>query len=283
MLLLGLELGQSNRGYVMDHLGTVEDTAFVPLLGRIYCSRHYGEVLFDPKALELESKIPSDIKDNDKQKQYTLMASASRSANMDRYISSFLKRETNGVIVELGIGLETTYYRHNKKGSGWYGVDLDNVIAYRKSLLGEEEIELIYSDAFKGEWIDKVQSQHPTSKVLVVCSGLFYYFGLAEVLGLLKKLKDVGNFEIVFDAVNKSGMKMMQRSYMKQVGHSGAKVYFYVDNALDLVRELGNGSILLAEEPFYKYIDKSGLKIGTKFNMGASDLLRMVKMVHISL
>ena len=38
-----------------------------------------------------------------------------------------------------------------------------------------------------------------------------------------------GNMEVVFDTVNKRGMTMMKKKYMKQVGHADAQMFFYVD------------------------------------------------------
>ena len=36
----------------MSHLGVVEDTLFVPMLGRIYASEHCPQIIYDKKALE---------------------------------------------------------------------------------------------------------------------------------------------------------------------------------------------------------------------------------------
>ena len=66
----------------MSKLGVVEDTLFVPMLGRIYASERYPQVLYDQKALELKKKLPSDLLEYGSQNQYTLLASATRSANM---------------------------------------------------------------------------------------------------------------------------------------------------------------------------------------------------------
>ena len=82
----------------MSHLGVVEDTLFVPMLGRIYASEHCPQIIYDKKALELKEKLPSDLQENGSQSQYTLLASAVRSANMVRFIRSFLKRRPDGVI-----------------------------------------------------------------------------------------------------------------------------------------------------------------------------------------
>ena len=59
----------------MQILGVVEDTLFVPMLGRIYASEYCPQVLYDKKALELKNKLPSDLIEQKKQNQYTLLAS----------------------------------------------------------------------------------------------------------------------------------------------------------------------------------------------------------------
>ena len=43
----------------MSKLGVVEDTLFVPMLGRLYASEHCPQILYDGKALELKEKLVS--------------------------------------------------------------------------------------------------------------------------------------------------------------------------------------------------------------------------------
>ena len=42
----------------MSKLGVVEDTLFVPMLGRIYASEHCPQILYDKKALEFFWPLP---------------------------------------------------------------------------------------------------------------------------------------------------------------------------------------------------------------------------------
>ena len=126
----------------MSKLGIVEDTLFIPMLGRLYASEHCPRILYDQKALELKEKLPFGLLKQDSQSQYTLLASAVRSANMDRFIRAFLDRRPNGVIVQLGCGLETAYYRCDNGKTRWYAVDLPHVVKYRRELLPEPEREM---------------------------------------------------------------------------------------------------------------------------------------------
>ena len=264
----------------MRKLGVVEDTLFVPMLGRIHASEHCPQILYDKKALELKNKLPSDLIEQNKQNQYTLLASASRSANMDRFIQSFLERRPNGVIVQLGCGLETTYYRCDNRRTHWYAVDLPHVIDYRRELLPELERETyLAGDAFSEDWIRQVRTEFPDAPILVTAGGLFHYFEENKVISLLRMIGQPGNMEVVFDTVNKKGMAMMQKKYMKQVGHADAQMFFYVDAAKELAAKIRGNVKVIAEEPYYRYIPKNGLKLSTKVSMAVSDQFTMVKMI----
>ena len=82
----------------MQILGVVEDTLFVPMLGRIYASEYCPQVLYDKKALELKNKLPSDLIEQKKQNQYTLLASASGSASCDRIPARASSRTGAGIL-----------------------------------------------------------------------------------------------------------------------------------------------------------------------------------------
>lgn len=266
----------------MSKLGVVEDTLFVPMLGRIYASEYCPQILYDGKALELKEKLPPELLSQGRLSQYTLLASAARSANMDRFIRAFLERRPDGVIVQLGCGLETAYYRCDNGRSHWYAVDLPHVVEYRRELLPEPERETyLAGDAFAGGWIKQIRADVPDAPILVTAGGLFHYFEENKVVELLRMLTGVGEIEIVFDAVSKSGMAMMRKKYMKQVGHGDAQMFFYVDSASELAGKIGSGVRVLAEEPYYRRIPRTGLKLSTKVSMAVSDRFGMVKMVHL--
>ncbi len=119
----------------------------------------------------------------------TMPEFASRSANMDRYIQDFLRRKPEGVIAELGCGLETTFYRNDNGHTRWYAVDLPDVMEYRKTLLLEPERQTYFAgDAFSDDWIRRIRIDVPDAPVLVTAGGLFHYFEEEKVLALLRML-----------------------------------------------------------------------------------------------
>ena len=59
----------------MSKFNKVSKTLFVPMMGRIYSSENYPNILYDKTALKLKPKLPNI---NKKQSEYTFMASAVR-------------------------------------------------------------------------------------------------------------------------------------------------------------------------------------------------------------
>ena len=60
----------------MPELSELSKTLYIPLVGRIYASRHYPSMIHDPKALGLESSLPEDAATmNRGQNEYTMVSS----------------------------------------------------------------------------------------------------------------------------------------------------------------------------------------------------------------
>lgn len=254
------------------------------MLGRIYASENFPKIFYDNRALALKDMLPRDIVQDNTQNQYTYLASATRSANVDRYVEDFIKLNLSGAIVQLGCVLETTFNRNDHGKSKWYSIDLPDVIEYIKNLLPKSQRECYLSeDAFSDAWIKRVREELGEVPLLVITSGLFYYFEEEKVLSLMRILHSYGNIELVFDTVNRKGMRMMRKKCVKKVGHEDAKMFFYLDSADELASKIGDFVHVLAEEEYYKYINKEGLKPITKISMRVSDFRNMVKMIHLKL
>lgn len=264
------------------NLTSVEETLFVPMRGRVYASKNFPQILNDKKTLEIAEKLPKNNMSNEKESQYTLMASAVRSMNMDRYISKFLDKNPNGTIICVGAGVETTFYRNDNGKAIWYEIDLEEVTSLRKKVFesNDRDIVLTYS-MFDYNWMKEVKKSN--EPYLIVASGLFYYFEEKSVIEFLRKVKELGNVEVVFDTVSKFGMKQT-RKYMKQLGKDDALMYFYVEDINDLLKKLGNEVQLLDNHDYYEWVtDKSKFNFITRISMKISDKFHMVKMIHLKL
>lgn len=267
---------------MVEEFNIISNTLFVPMRGRIYSTENFPNILKDEEALKLKDKLPPE---KGTQSQYTLLASAVRSRNMDRYINDFLKTNPEGVIIEIGCGLETTYFRHknNYNSNNWYSMDLPEVIDYREKLIPPDgNQKLIRGDILTTEWIDNLKDEIGNKHILVISSGLYHYFTKEDVLKSIRNLMKFENVELVFDALNSLGIKGIKK-YMKQIGHDDAKMYFYVNDANELAKEIGDNVKLIKEEKYYNETPKEGLDFMTKTSMRVSDLFYMVKMIHLKL
>ena len=73
----------------------------------------------------------------------------------------------------------------------------------------------------------------------------------------------------------------MGKKYMRQGGRGDAQMFGKVDSAWGLAGKSGSGVRGRAEEPYYRHITRTGLKLSTKVSMAVSDRFCMVKMVHL--
>jgi O-methyltransferase involved in polyketide biosynthesis len=157
----------------MNKLLGVSGTLFIPLAARIFVSKKFPEYFFDEKALLLEKNIP----DNSIQKrssEYSFMASAARYYNLDSMVRAFIKENGTCNIICLGAGFETAYYRLNEQRATFYEIDLPDVIAARRTVLGEQANEiLIAGNIFEMEWTKRIDQSIPS---LLIASGIFQYF-----------------------------------------------------------------------------------------------------------
>ncbi|AMD17213.1 conjugal transfer protein [Methanobrevibacter sp. YE315] len=212
----------------MEEYEGVEDTLFIPLTGRVYVSKKFPEYFFDEKALEMENLIKNKQIEN-KSSEYTMLANVARSYNLDEMAQKFIDKHDKCNIVNLGVGLETSYYRIDRKNSLFFEVDLPEVIELRKKYFEVAENEkFIKGDLFKLEWCDELDTNLPT---LMIVAGVFQYFHEEDILDFIGNVKKIfRNAELIFDATNKFGIKYCNL-YVKRTGNKSALMYFYIEDA----------------------------------------------------
>lgn len=263
-------------------LDEVEETLFVPLRGRIFASKNFKDILYDSKALELEKKVNPKYLDYSNESEYTLLASATRSMNMDLKIREFLKKNPNATIINIGAGLETTFYRCDNKKATWYELDLEEVTSIRKRIMEAADNDIIISySMFDYEWINYIKN-NSNPPYMIIASGVFYYFKMDDILDFLNNLYKLGDVEVVFDCVSKTGIKFTNK-YMKQLGKEDAAMYFYVDNPDELTNKINHAQLIESMDYYSKIPTKKKMKFMTKMSMRIGDLFHMVRIIHLKI
>ncbi|PID50086.1 MAG: conjugal transfer protein [Proteobacteria bacterium] len=263
---------------------SVSNTLYIPLIGNIYTSKNFQELLFDEKALELEQAIPQNniSKINN---EYYYLASASRYYNMDLETKDFIKKHQKCNIINIGAGLDTSYYRIKSNTATFYEIDLPPVIAERARLMPAQENDIYIEGSFLDvdEWIKDIKDKNlPT---LLIISGVFYYFKKEEIDEFFLKIKNKFSLlEAVFDCTNQLALKISNR-YVKKTGNKNAPMYFYINSIDAYLKHLDLDIKLVKEYMMYHYSRKILKKASfvTKVNMTISDLFKMVKIEHIKI
>ncbi len=267
----------------MAKLEGVADTLLIPLTARIYVSKRFPEYFYDPKALELEATV-ADTGIEEKSNEYSMLASVARYYNLDEMVRTFATAHPTCNIVNLGCGLETIYWRlgNAMPRATFFDMDLPDVIAQRRKLLGEGEREvLLAGDLFDFAWADKIDTSLPT---LIIVSGVFQYFHNEEVLGFIASAKRRFTCaELIFDATNSVGIKYTNK-YVKKTGNESALMYCAIDDPAAFVREASCD--LIEVRPFFTAARKMLRgKVGlyTKVAMVVTDRTNRAFIIHLHL
>jgi O-methyltransferase involved in polyketide biosynthesis len=86
--------------------------------------------------MELVDKLHcdfSDVQELQKEQVFFIL----RMREFDRLARAFLTEHPNGMIVDLGCGLDTRFERVDNGQVVWYGVEMPEVIELREEQLGE--------------------------------------------------------------------------------------------------------------------------------------------------
>ena len=113
--------------HTIRNLNAVSQTLLIPLYFRAMESHRPDALVRDPKAVELVGRLDHDFSGiqrlKDEQVNYLL-----RMREFDRLAWTFLAEHPDGVIVDLGCGLDTRFERIDNGQLDWYGLDLPEVI-----------------------------------------------------------------------------------------------------------------------------------------------------------
>lgn len=257
----------------------VADTLFIPLTARVKVSKKFPEYFYDEKALEMEDLIKNKEIDK-KSSEYAMIANVARSYNLDQMAEEFIDKHDRCNIVNLGVGLETSYYRIERKNSLFYEIDLSEVIELREKIMKEGENEkFIKGDLFKLDWSNELDTTLPT---LMIVSGVFQYFHEADVLEFIKNTKNIfKKGELIFDATNRFGIRYCN-FYVKRTGNKSALMYFYIEEAEEFAKK--SDCQLIECRGFYKdaikILDKK-IGIYTKIAMKVADKRKNAMILHL--
>ena len=206
---------------------TVQETLIIPLYARKVCSELYPNLYRDETAVRLINEIDYDFSEAEKNsrslmQRFGALEVAMRQGDLAFEVRDYLKGHPNAAVVNLGCGLDSTGRNCDNGSCKIYNLDLPDVIAVRNELLpaGERE-ENIPCNLNDAEWFSQIDA-----------SGVFYYFLTEQVKALVQRMAEAfPGGVLVFDAANRTAVKMIAKTWLKSAKIKDVGAYFAVSDA----------------------------------------------------
>ncbi len=118
----------------------IPKTLLIPLRARYLETKKKNGIIHDPKTVEIWDRIEYDFteKENDVSVGSQIGVSI-RTEILDEAVQEFLKKEPHGVVVNLGCGLDTRFYRIDNGSVSWYDLDVPEAIDLRRKFFDETD------------------------------------------------------------------------------------------------------------------------------------------------
>ena len=214
---------------------TVQETLIIPLFARKVCSELYPNLYRDETSIRLIDEIDYDFSEAERKsrslmQRFGALEVAMRQNDLAWEARDYLKSHPTAAVVNLGCGLDSTGRACDNGSCKIYNLDFPDVIAVRNELLpaGERE-ENIPCNLNDTAWFSQIDA---SGGAVFFASGVFYYFLTEQVKTLVQAM--AGAFPggvLVFDAANRTAVKMIAKTWLKSAKIKDVGAYFAVSNA----------------------------------------------------
>jgi O-methyltransferase involved in polyketide biosynthesis len=202
-------------------LDGVPETTLWTLYFRAKEARRKNGPLQDPRAIELVDAIdfPFATRFGNGVPAFGRMIGL-RALTFDLIVNDVLRTDPDALVVVLGEGLETQFWRVDNGRVRWFTVDLPETAEIRRRLLGEDppRRRLFAGSALDEGWWAALGAQ-PTDRVVVIAQGLLMYLQPAQVRGLIARCaREFPGGVMAFDTVPRWFSLMMSSGRAKGPG-----------------------------------------------------------------
>jgi len=196
-------------------LGGVPASMLGPLWGRAQVSKEYSSLFYDAKAVELVERIDYDDLTTSDLPFTGIMLNIIRKGNLlpmfslvalmakqfDEKIKAYIAEHPRASVVNLGAGLDATFYRVDNGTIHWYDLDLPAAIDFRRQLLPEpDRVTSIAKSLLDPSWCKDINTE---DGVFMIAEAVFQFLEESEMKQFFSMLAD--NFpggEIVFTTMS---------------------------------------------------------------------------------
>lgn len=267
-------------------ISDVAATSFVTLYCHAIESQSKDPILNDPKAVEITQELNKILSGSTKRLDRDLVQGnldkqlvihiAIRARQYDQYVRDFLEHAPDGVVVNIGCGLDSRFLRVDNGRVIFYDLDLPELIDIKRQFFEEHErYHFISSSVLDYEWLSIV-SKH-AGPFLFVAEGVFMYLHKEDVQSLILKLRaQFPGAELVCEVVNSlwliKPLKRIVNFKMQKELHLGKDATFHFGIRDSREMEKWHEGIELLDD--WSYFDSDEKKMGVIKLLGKIEFLR---------
>lgn len=291
-------MGQYSKNGTMQKLdiGDIASTSLVTLYCRAIESQKEDPIINDPKAVEIKNRLDKIFSDSDNRLERSLALGkinknlsvhiAVRAKRYDEYAEEFLKRAPDGVIVNIGCGLDSRFHRIDNGRVAFYDLDLPELIKIKRQFFKESErYRFIASSVLDFRWMELVSSHK--GPFMFIAEGVFMYLKGEDVKSLVLKLQSVfPGSELLCEVFNslwlKKPLDTLVKNKIQRDSHLGGEAMFCSGVRDSKEFEAWNNGIVLVDE--WSYFDSNNRKLGWYKHLGRFKIFRKTQWtVHYKL
>ena len=207
----------------------------------------------------------------------TVVLVCQRAKKLDAVTRDFMGEHPDSVVLHLGCGLDSRFWRVDDGQVNWYDLDMPPVVDLRRRFFtGSERYQLIGAPVTDLEWMDTVTSGG--RPVLVVAEGLLMYLGEADVRRLVLRLHETfPGCRLIADVFSR--LTARSATNHPSLKYTGATIGWGMDDPCEL-EAWAPGLRLLEEWYFTDDPDLARLNFGYRVAYRLAGAFKMVQRAH---
>ncbi len=271
-------------------LPDVAETGLLTFYCHVIESQSPDPILKDEKAVEISRRISPIIAKSPnhwlrdltvgKVKPELVVHINLRAKKYDEYAQAFLKNNPNGIIVNIGCGMDSRFHRIDNGKLIFFDLDLPEMMTFRKQYYQEtNRYHMIGASVFEYAWMDQV-AKIGKRPVLFMAEGVFMYLDGDKVKNLVMELQSrFPGSELVCEVVTalftrKPWNSMVARKMNRQLGvGKGAAFTFGIRNSREM--ETWHSGIEYLDD--WSYFDTRHPRLEWVGTMGKMKFMRNVQ------
>lgn len=254
-------------------LSPEQETLLIPLYAK---SQPGNPLFFDPRARDILDRVDYDFT-RLRVPYKTVVLVCQRAKKLDAATRAFLSEHERAVVLHLGCGLDSRFWRVDNGQVEWYDLDMPPVIELRQQFYAaHERYHLLASSVTDLDWMEGVAAAG--RPVLIVAEGLLMYLSETEVQRLVLRLRETfPGCRLIADVFSRvTARSATKHPSLKQ---TGASIGWGMDDPRE-VEGWAQGIRLLEEWYFTQDPDMQRLTLGYRLAYKLAGAFNMVRRAH---